>query len=853
MNHVNTHLLSVLLAAATLHLTSMAMAGTPYHLADNVGHGPPKAGEMPKDPDGNPQTNDGNTNGNPWTHGPTAQDVTVPKNGYFYIAITNDQDGDQNKVVVLTITADATGPSPKGLTPGSCRGFKSDSANSSSKKGTATKRSSAANELKLQLTFKDCPKWEFITLKNKGDETTYKNLSIKVSIDTCDIYGVRVAADTWGDSRPACACTIEPIAVTELYNFPESAQLDAGVPPTFSAPPETGDWFSEIVYETPDGEPRPQGGVRWFTTGAGIAAGDVYSYSFSMVGSADALYEAHQYDDLLGEWDSFTRDLRPGARDWESDKNAPGALAVPLDPIARGDNSVDADPVEALLPSVEPRLGGIERIEVHCNRPVVIADPAAISVTDADGTSYPPDSATLENGDETLVLQYLPGSLPNARAYQVEVAIALVDAYNGVDEFLDAGGCMIIALLGDADGNGAVEDADVMLIEDHLGEPVMEETVMLDLDLDGFITPADAAVAAANVGQSVLCPGGFPGVPWFEGYEGYDPAVSLQGLCGWKGWGDDPLLDAMTTDLTAHNGDHCVDIELDTDLVHEHPSFETGAWSFTAWQYIPSDFASGGGEHPGTYFILLNRYDDAGPWEPEDWSVQMNFDSNDGMLKVYYGNGMNTSNRPYEPERWVELQTIIDLDDDWTRIYYDDELVAEYSWTGGAFGVGGGALDIAAVDLHANGSSSVFYDDLALEPIECPCGPDDLMLDVDVDLLSLLDEYLIGTDPCDPDTDDDGWLDGDDNCPLTHNPDQLDSDLDGVGDACDDDMPDLCPWDTAPEGGDGTVGLGDLNGLLSNWGVCPPPCPWDFAPEGGDGAVGLGDLNALLSNWGPCP
>jgi hypothetical protein len=64
---------------------------------------------------------------------------------------------------------------------------------------------------------------------------------------------------------------------------------------------------------------------------------------------------------------------------------------------------------------------------------------------------------------------------------------------------------------------------------------------------------------------------------------------------------------------------------------------------------------------------------------------------------------------------------------------------------------------------------------------------------------------------------------------------------------------DTCPWDTMPEGGDDTVGLGDLNALLSNWGPCAPPCPWDFAPEGGDGTVGLGDLNALLSNWGPCP
>jgi hypothetical protein len=77
-----------------------------------------------------------------------------------------------------------------------------------------------------------------------------------------------------------------------------------------------------------------------------------------------------------------------------------------------------------------------------------------------------------------------------------------------------------------------------------------------------------------------------------------------------------------------------------------------------------------------------------------------------------------------------------------------------------------------------------------------------------------------------------------------------DANSNGIPDECE---VDPCPWDTAPAGGDGNVGLGDLNGLLSNWGPCPAPCPWDFAPPGGDGSVGLGDLNALLSNWGPCP
>jgi hypothetical protein len=58
-----------------------------------------------------------------------------------------------------------------------------------------------------------------------------------------------------------------------------------------------------------------------------------------------------------------------------------------------------------------------------------------------------------------------------------------------------------------------------------------------------------------------------------------------------------------------------------------------------------------------------------------------------------------------------------------------------------------------------------------------------------------------------------------------------------------------CPWDFD---GSLSVGIGDLNALLSNWGApCPGAgCPFDYDESG---SVGLGDLNAMLSNWGPCP
>ncbi len=253
-------------------------------------------------------------------------------------------------------------------------------------------------------------------------------------------------------------------------------------------------------------------------------------------------------------------------------------------------------------------------------------------------------------------------------------------------------------------------------------------------------------------------------LPWWDSLDTYATDTDgCVGQGGWAAWDDDPAFDAPVSGAQSRSAPNSIEVRGDTDLIRAFDGADAGFWTFECWQYIPSDFVSGGsGQFAGSYFNLLNTY--AGTDPATRWSVQMQFDSNDGLLKVFHGDGTNTIDRPLETDRWVKIQTDIDLENDWTQIYYDDTLVTEYAWTGGVLGAGGGALDIAAVDLYAQGSSPIFYDDLVLVPVRTHC-PADLAppygtLNVD-DIDAFVSGFLAG-DLATADCDGNGSLNVDD-------------------------------------------------------------------------------------------
>ena len=186
---------------------------------------------------------------------------------------------------------------------------------------------------------------------------------------------------------------------------------------------------------------------------------------------------------------------------------------------------------------------------------------------------------------------------------------------------------------------------------------------------------------------------------WYEDFDSYQAGSGLHGQGGWAGWEGDPTWDAYVTDLYSRSAPNSLESTLNTDIVQEFEGYTSGQWTFTAWQYVPGDFVG------LSYFILLNTYG-AGV---HNWSTQVGFDSTGVVESEFEGNQL-----PLITDEWVELRVEIDLDADVQDIYYDGDLLSSKSWTDGVSG--GGALNIGALDLFANGASPIYWDDLSLIP-----------------------------------------------------------------------------------------------------------------------------------------
>ena len=203
---------------------------------------------------------------------------------------------------------------------------------------------------------------------------------------------------------------------------------------------------------------------------------------------------------------------------------------------------------------------------------------------------------------------------------------------------------------------------------------------------------------------------------WYERFDAYTDGQFLDGTAddgGWKGWDDNPEVGAYATSEYYRSAPHSVNIVGATDLVHEFEGYTEGVWNFTAWIYIPDDYEG------GADFLLLDEYID-GDEDAKHWAVVIVFDSFGGVV-MSEDAGWTL---PLITGQWVELLTVIDLDQDWYEFYYNGELLDYKAWTAGWNNDMEGSLDIACLDLFANGATSVYYDDISIEAYGTHATPD---------------------------------------------------------------------------------------------------------------------------------
>lgn len=195
-----------------------------------------------------------------------------------------------------------------------------------------------------------------------------------------------------------------------------------------------------------------------------------------------------------------------------------------------------------------------------------------------------------------------------------------------------------------------------------------------------------------------------------DDFESYDCGEGIGGNGIWSYWDGDPTWDSFVSCDQAHAGTKSLDIVGDSDTVAIFDADECGAGVLTAWQYVPGNMSG------LSYFIFQDIYNHGGPY---DWAIQVNMDTSTGVIS----DDVSGNTLPLITDQWVEIRVEIDIDNDTQTFFYGGDELYSGVWNGYVSGAGGGADDLGALDLFANGATSVYYDDVSVTGFSTNCGP----------------------------------------------------------------------------------------------------------------------------------
>lgn len=149
------------------------------------------------------------------------------------------------------------------------------------------------------------PEWEIIKITNNDFadvDLIMKDAKVKTLCWDADTYEPVYKFTDVSHDGPE-----DVINLTELIIFPQNAMINESSEPILYPPEGTGPWFWEFVYQDPYGNPMPQGGVLWGSSGPGIEAYYMhYEFQFAMMGEDDYQYSYFVFDEYSGEYIEYS-------------------------------------------------------------------------------------------------------------------------------------------------------------------------------------------------------------------------------------------------------------------------------------------------------------------------------------------------------------------------------------------------------------------------------------------------------------------------------------------------------------------------------------------------------------------
>lgn len=188
-----------------------------------------------------------------------------------------------------------------------------------------------------------------------------------------------------------------------------------------------------------------------------------------------------------------------------------------------------------------------------------------------------------------------------------------------------------------------------------------------------------------------------------DNFDSYVAGSQLHGQGGWKGWDNSAGAGALVSSAFAYSSPNSVNITGGSDLVRTFSGVTSGLWTFSIMQYIPSTSTG------NSYFILLNQYNDGGPY---DWSVQIQNNMGTSLITSDIGGGATL---PMVKDAWAEYRFDISITGNTVSEYYNNQFLSTHAWHDGT-----GQNALGAIDLYANNAGPVYYDNLQVSLVPEP-------------------------------------------------------------------------------------------------------------------------------------